>query len=377
MAGAEVLVEPSLRNFVDWVREQRPLAAIIASEGPGARELAIDMRARCSSLVIPLISLVREATDLAYEEAFATGMDDVCQFDARRLAYRFRHLAEVGPVEATSCEKSVVIADDDRLMRLLIGRVFRDAGYSVQFASDPDDALARAIDPSVSVVVCSEAIDTDRHDEPLSLRAPRHGSQAAWIINTPPKKMASVRGRLGLSLATKIAVHDAFASPATLLFVANELMNRPAVDGRKSERLLYGAKVRFRNAGRDNSDVGYLYNISGGGVYVRTLAPPQRWAELWIELIPPRCDRMVHLEGTAVWCRRYGPGSHATVPCGFGMELTGGSAVDMDRYQLSYNTFLDERIALDRARQTERVPTSDRFAQMRMPIESSIAPPPA
>src|SRR5690606_36855130 len=111
----------------------------------------------------------------------------------------------------------------------------------------------------------------------------------------------------------------------------------------ESERLLYGAVVRYRHAGGDDLDVGYLYNLSGGGLYVRTLAPPERDDEIWVEFVPPRSDRIVHLEGTAVWTRRFGSSASATVPCGFGVRITGGSERDLARYDNSYRTFLVER----------------------------------
>ena len=141
-------------------------------------------------------------------------------------------------------------------------------------------------------------------------------------------------------------MHDAFQSPATLLFVANELMNSPAVNHRESARVLYGATVQFRQAGRSERDVGYLYNISAGGVYVRTLAPPTNWDELWVEFTPPRSERAVHLEGTAVWTRPYGPGGNASVPSGFGLQISGGSQADTLRYRRCYSTYLAERTAV-------------------------------
>jgi Tfp pilus assembly protein PilZ len=116
-------------------------------------------------------------------------------------------------------------------------------------------------------------------------------------------------------------------------------------DGRRSERLLYGTSLRFRLAGRGNEDVGYVYNISEGGLYVRTLAPPARWDELWIEFTPPRSDRLVHLDATCVWARKYGPAGTASVPPGFGVEITGGSKADLGRYERCYASYQEERQA--------------------------------
>jgi Tfp pilus assembly protein PilZ len=227
---------------------------------------------------------------------------------------------------------------------MLIGRVFHDAGYQVEFATEPDDVVSRALGEKVRVVIVSA--DIEEKMESVCLRASSAGSGAAFIVNTPPKEILRMHARLADLSHCRLAVHDAFASSATLLFVTNELVNRPMVDFRESERLLYGATVRFRHAGRDDEEHGYLYNISGGGLYVRTLAPPERGDEVWLEFVPPRSDRRVHLEGAVAWARPFGPGFAATVPSGFGVKIDGGSPKDLARYQQSYRTFLAERAAL-------------------------------
>lgn len=351
MAGAQAVHEPRLEGIDDWVRDvqMRPIAVVMSVAARGSARAAVSLRARHPSAALPLVGMAPEAHDIAYEEIFTSGFDDLCGRDARQLGRRLRQLADVGPADVRRSPERVVVADRDRANRLLIGRVFRDAGYEVSFAGDRDEAAMAATSADVRVVVVSAELELE--GDALS----RQDRSAAWIVNTPPKEMPDVRARLALSETDRVAVHDAFACPATLLFVANELVNRPAVEGRKSERLLYGTTVRFRHAGRADDDVGYLYNISGGGLYVRTLAPPDRWDELWLEFTPPRSDRLVHLEGTTVWSRRYGPASAATVPCGFGVQITGGSRTDRLRYERCYRTFLGERMAL--RRRESRVPS--------------------
>jgi hypothetical protein len=125
----------------------------------------------------------------------------------------------------------------------------------------------------------------------------------------------------------------------------NDVLNQETKNARKSERVLYGTVVRFRPAGRGRSDedVGYSYNLSAGGLYVRTLALPDDWHELWLEFVPPRSDRAIHLEATAMWTRGYGRAGSATVPSGFGVRITGGSSADLERYDRSYKAFVAER----------------------------------
>ena len=154
--------------------------------------------------------------------------------------------------------------------------------------------------------------------------------------------MKAVREAIG-DLA-KVAVTDGFAPPENLLFVANELARSGATDGRASARLLYGTVVAFRQAGRDEDAFGCTYNISAGGLYVRTLAPLNGGEEVWLELQPPRTDRRVRLEGRVVWRRRFGPIESATVPPGFGVQITDGAKGDLARYESGYRTFAADTV---------------------------------
>jgi CheY-like chemotaxis protein/Tfp pilus assembly protein PilZ len=348
MAGEHLHVEPEAARALEWIGSNRakPVAIVLSMDSAAAAEEAVQIRAHFELAAVPIIGVQRRVSDLSFEEAFASGIDDVSLLDAVLVGRRLRQLEDVASSAVMRREDVVVIADPDRNTRLLLGRVFRDAGFQVQFALDAGDALRQSLDGKVIVVIISAELNAAGDDgEPLSTRAPRAGSGAAWIINTPPRDMAAVRARLGIPRDAKVTVHDAFAAPATLLFVANELLNKPAKDGRESERHLYGTSVRFRLAGRESDDTGYMYNVSKGGLYVRTLAPPERWDELWVEFTPPRSDRRVHLEGTAVWARRYGPGSLASVPTGFGVQITGGSKADLERYERGYGAFHAEREA--------------------------------
>jgi hypothetical protein len=107
-----------------------------------------------------------------------------------------------------------------------------------------------------------------------------------------------------------IAAVDGFAAPENVLFASNEL-RAGAVNNRKTPRLLYGTTVAFRGAGRERDDLGFTYNVSCGGIYVRTLAPPDD-DETWIELRPPRSDRLVRLVAKIAWRRRFNHNENAT-----------------------------------------------------------------
>jgi hypothetical protein len=52
----------------------------------------------------------------------------------------------------------------------------------------------------------------------------------------------------------------------------------------------------------------------------------------------------VRLEGKVVWRRRFGPIESATVPPGFGLQITDGTKGDMARYEAGYVAFAADTV---------------------------------
>jgi Tfp pilus assembly protein PilZ len=137
----------------------------------------------------------------------------------------------------------------------------------------------------------------------------------------------------------RTVVVDGYAPPENVLYRANELVARPGPDQRAAQRLLYGTAVSFRGAGRDEDDIGFSYNVSAGGVYVRTLAPLEPGQEVWLDMWAPRSQRRVRLAGTVAWRRVFGGSEKATVPPGFGVKIVDGLAGDLGRWREGCEAF--------------------------------------
>jgi Tfp pilus assembly protein PilZ len=210
----------------------------------------------------------------------------------------------------------------------------------VRFAVKPEEAYGEQLGEGVKLVIADAEIGDDGGVE-LARRI-RETNEVPIVIASAPKKMAVYRA--AAAGIPKVAITDGFAPPENLLFVANELGRSGATDGRASARLLYGTVVAFRTAGRDQDAFGCTYNISAGGLYVRTLAPLDKGQDVWLELIPPRSDRRVRLEGKVVWRRRFGPIESATVPPGFGVQITDATQGDMTRYEDGYTAFAADTV---------------------------------
>ena len=290
---------------------------------------------------VPIIGLVDKVTDAAFADLFVWGGDDlVVRGNADSLASRLRGIPELGDSPFTRGRGIAVVADPDRTRRLLTGRVLRNAGYSVVFSADADETIAEAKREGVDLVVSSAALE-ETSGPALVVRAREAGSTAAWLVAASLKEAARVRVLLGRT--PRVSTYDATGPSENVLFVANELLRgEQTTNARTSARLLYGTSVRFREAGAEEDEIGYSYNVSAGGLYVRTLVPPPRGTPVWLELRPPSSDRRVRLEGTIAWARSFGPNDAATVPPGFGFQVVGAGFAELERYVRSYRAYAAE-----------------------------------
>ncbi len=208
--------------------------------------------------------------------------------------------------------------------------MLRNAGYAVMFAVTKEDAARFAQQEEIALAVLNAEL---ADDYTATISAAREaGSKANFLVCATPRDLKAIRSALeGFS---GVGVIDAFAPPENVLFASNELKGG-TVNNRKSPRILYGTTIAFRGAGREKDDFGFSYNISEGGLYVRTLAPPED-DEVWIEMMPPRSERRVRLVGKVAWRRRFNHNENATVPPGFGLSIVDGAKADIQTWNDAY-----------------------------------------
>jgi Tfp pilus assembly protein PilZ len=229
----------------------------------------------------------------------------------------------------------------------VMGRALGNGGFSVRFVSTKDELLKESVTDDVRLVVAVDEL-APAGLAPLLRKAREGASSTPWVAVASPKRMAPLLGEIaGLG---PVSIADGYAPPENVLFLANELLVRRDVNLRASPRLLYGTSIAFRAAGRDEDEIGFSYNISAGGVFVRTLAPLGAQEEVWLEMWPPRSERRVRLVGTVAWARPFGPHERATVPSGFGVRIADGLAGDLDRWNAGYDAFAESVLGAPRDR---------------------------
>lgn len=327
----QLLVATDVKEAQGVFDEVQPQAVLVDVQQHGAETFCLNLRSQANHALTPIIALADEVTDLAFAGAFSWGGDDVVGTGQRSaLLSRLRRLPTEISVPESDSRGVAIVADPDRDRRLVRARVLRNAGYAVQFAISVGD-LARAYQEEPRLVVVDEELEGAREVLANVVQETTH-----TLYLAAPRRIGSLSAELPQNRGTLVA--DGFAPPENIVFLANELSRGGASDKRASKRLLYGTRVAFRGEGREEEDCGYAYNISLGGLYVRTLALPDD-DRVWLEMRPPRSDRLVRLEGEVVWRRPFGPMGFATVPPGFGVRIVDATASNRAAWEAGYTAF--------------------------------------
>jgi Tfp pilus assembly protein PilZ len=338
-AGTTAEFHTQCADAVAPLGDPGPLAVVVRMDAPGAADLCAHVRTQARLADVPVFGVAPERTDIAFTELFSWGGDDlVSLWSPQPLTRRLRPLVGRTIAPRGEGQGCAVVAGADPRWRSVMGRSLYSGGFSVRFASTAAELLTDSLGPSVRLVVASDDV-CEEGAARCAVRARSSGAEAAWVVVVPPKRMAAAIA--AASAQSRVSIADGYAPPENVLFLANELLGRGGEDKRASARLLYGTRVAFRGAGRDEDETGFSYNVSAAGVYVRSLAPLDQGQDVWLEMWAPRSERRVRLAGTVAWKRPFGSGERATVPAGFGVKITDGLGGDLERWRQGYHAFSD------------------------------------
>lgn len=335
--GTQLEVFDDGPSAMGWLEKGEPHAVLVHLTAEQSERFILGVRVQPQLSRVPVLALVEEVGDLSFAQAFAWGADDaVAVTDAAGLRRRLHSIPSDLPHAVPPNRGKVLLAHSDQRTRVLMGRVLRNAGFDVRFATQASEVEGGASEDGIKLVVADGELEGGQVTEVLA-RVRAAGLGIPWILMVPPKSVASVAE--SVAGQPQVVVHDSYAPHENLHFVANEMMSGSFHEQRESPRLLFNTLVAFRAAGRDTDRNGYTYNISAQGLFIRTLDPLMRDEDVWIELTPPRTDRRVRVEGQVAWTRMLGPWAGATVPPGFGVKITGGSSRDLARFSDGYLAF--------------------------------------
>ncbi|HVU01338.1 MAG TPA: hypothetical protein VHE30_06285 [Polyangiaceae bacterium] len=318
-AGLSPTTEPSAEVAVSKLGQKRFDALVVHMGTPGAALACMKARGKLLRIRIPVIALVDVEDDQSFARAYRAGADEVLALgNEHQLVARLTALPKPSIPQPGNARGDAVVADADRTRGEVIERVLKDAGFRVEVVGDGFAARLQAGRPSLKVAVVDASLD----DVPALIALARQkGSRCAWVVRARPELLDELRGKLARQ--DRVAVVSAYGPPDDVLFETNRLLEPRPSDGRADPRLLHGTVVKLKFAGQTLEDVGYTYNVSPLGLYVRTLVPPAG-ESVELRVTPPGGADFVRLEAKVVWRREFGMTRKEPVPAGFGLQVIGG-----------------------------------------------------
>jgi CheY-like chemotaxis protein len=341
VAVLEADAEPALYWDADDAREGLsddgrpvPRCVFLDAASVDTRAFLTWMRAQPALFPIPVVVMLPDVSDAAFKQAHQHGADDAMSIhDTTGMTRRIAQLAEFDPlVRPPPTRGRVVIACAEDRSRVMLGRILRIGGFDVAFARTAADIHAAGREGVELVVATRHLAPEGAVDAIRKLRAGCGRDVPAVLLAPPgdPSDLGDDARELGRAVASS---ED--APPDNLLFLANELLLPDVINKRESARILHSTLCSFRAAGSLRSSFGLTYNVSAGGLYVRTLDPLARGTTVWLEL-DPALGEAVQLRGEVVW--RQGMSNNRGAPTGFGVRLEPSACVpsDLARYVEGY-----------------------------------------
>jgi Tfp pilus assembly protein PilZ/CheY-like chemotaxis protein len=332
-AALACAVVPSLDAAEMWLERRVPDVILVECKGGFDEKVFSHFDFGKNKTYVPMIGLIDTITDLKFEELLAWGGHDLVAYgDMQGLVPRLRALQKLPPsrINAEQYRGVAILADPKSDRSSMAAKVLQSVGYDVIRTTSSDEAKQLVATKTITLMVMDIGLEPDSGID-VVIEISDSGRLIPTIITAPPRVAASSRHRL--ETFRHVAWHDSFTPPHNLLFLANKLIDIQATSARAHPRLLYGSNVWFRRAGSALEHVGFSYNISEGGLFIRTLVPFEMGEELWLEMTPPRSDRRVRLEAIVVWNNPFGTLGKATAPPGIGACISDGTKQDFTRYR--------------------------------------------
>ncbi|HEX4340097.1 MAG TPA: hypothetical protein VH062_29520 [Polyangiaceae bacterium] len=325
-ASFSASIEPSAEAATQKLTARRFDALIVHLGTPGAALACMRARGKLLRTRIPVLALVESDDEATFSRAYRAGADEVLLLDRYDwLAARLRALPRSAIPQPGNARGDAVVADADRTRAEVVERVLRDAGFRVEVAVDGFSTRLQAGRPSLKVAVIDASLD----DVPaLILQAKAKGARCAWVVRARPEQLDEIREKL--ARVERVAVLNAYGPPDDVLFEVNRLIEPRTTDGRGEGRLLQGSVLHLRWADATSSDIGYSYNASATGIFVRTLATPVG-TRVSVGITPLGSDEKLHLDCELVWRREFGATRKEPVPAGFALRIVGGDVVAWNR----------------------------------------------
>ncbi|MCC7534667.1 MAG: hypothetical protein IT379_00560 [Deltaproteobacteria bacterium] len=318
--------------------EPLPTALLMPIESTGARRFLSWLRSQQRLGALTVLGIVDWPSEEDFQRAFAAGVDDVVvEDDESGVLRRIRALASrAHRAEGRSASGRCLVQHPDQPRRASLGRALRQAGYDVTFACSLEEVLDRLVlDPPGVVLVAEPQLWESVAQAIEEARRVSERPDLPFVVCV--SELDAARLRASSTPVLNVSLMQTQAGPSDALFLVNRLLSSAVEsNGRSSARILYDTFCSIRPLDEPGtSRYAMTFNVSRGGLYVRTFDPVPRGSLVQLKLRPPSVGSTVELVGRVAWTCAPGNGPTVTAPPGFGVELLRGEclAAEWTRYQ--------------------------------------------
>ncbi len=320
--------------------EGRPLATMVGLGSIAGTETSVRQLKAVRELGgVPVVAF-GQATLEEIRRTFVAGADDHLgrPLDATWLSAKLsvlRDTARLPPAPAVDrSTKTVLVADDDLFFRQRIRDMLEAAGYHVTEATSGLEVMKLLDDPHA---VRPDLMVVDVYMPGLgglelvqNLRAAATWAAMPIVIVSGMRKDPLLRAellRLGVvDFVDKFAVTIDSIQP-----IVDEYLKPSGTKRRSSPRVSHFALCEFKRQPTEGWQLGFVYNLSAAGVFIRTLTPPPLGAVVDARIDLGASDAKVLIKARVAWVN---PLQNAGgMPCGMG--LTFGELPDEARARIS------------------------------------------
>jgi CheY-like chemotaxis protein len=352
LAGHSVhqVKEPKEARLLLTRRGSRPKGILVGACGDEQGRFIQWLHEEAILFDVPVIALVRSPAQAEFLKAKASGADDVVVASdhegiARRLHALNEYVPESNPPIVSG---TALVAHPDHRSRRQLGWVLRRAGYDLAFAVSAEELrkVASTIRPAL-VIVAQELLPAENPSRVAEdLRNEVGQPELPLLVVTDDAWEAAQWGQVRRAAAAPGRCWD------RLLFQVSEVTRPPAAELRATPRTFFAAFCAFRPADQIVPTYAVTYNVSGGGLFVRTLDAPPSGSVVAINLQLPSAEKpVVTIHAKVVWVQRPTHGSTGPTPDGFGAQILEqeSSPRDLEIYRSACVRFHAEAISGARA----------------------------
>ena len=224
-------------------------------------------------------------------------------------------------MSANAFNYRILVAEDSSFYQRLLREMLSAAGYEVHLASDGLACvkMARKEIPDLSLIVLDVfmpgldgfGVLKALKEDPATAKIPVLAVTANY--REPDALELKRLGATGL-LNKNLPLEE-------ILFRINRILYPEKDAIRVNPRVVENILVRYQID--DSLFTGYSFNISTGGVFIRTVYPPPENTLLEVSFNLPRSGKPVRTAGTVVWRSEYRPDAPMAYPPGIGVKFTG------------------------------------------------------